>query len=135
MVKQDVSRKIKVLTARYVQLLNERRVTEAEKVLEQIKEELKPTPWNRGYYNALEGMALALKSKDDHYLYINRIDPKDKKGVDKLQREFSRQSRSPLQDDFDKGYFAAWLEYIHVLSQQGSSPKPLNDYISTQKPL
>lgn len=132
MTTQDMLKKTKVLTARYIQLLNERRVTEAEKLLENIKEELKPTSWGRGYYNALEGMALALKSKDDRYLYINRVDPKDKKEMDKLQREFSKQSRSPLQDDFDKGYYTAWLEYLHATSQQESSVKSLNDYVSNQ---
>ena len=132
MVKQGVPRKIRVLTTRYLHLLNERKMSEAEKVLEKIKEGLKPAPWHRGYYNALEGMAVALKSKDSRYLYISRIDPKDKKRLDKLQREFSQQSRSFLQDDFDKGYFTAWLEYIRVLKLQENNTKSLNEYLTIQ---
>ncbi len=130
MVKQGVTGKMKDLTTQYIQLLSERRMAEAEKILEKIKNGLKDTPWHKGYYNALEGMAIALKSNDDRYLYMMRIDLENKKGVDRSQREFSKQSRSPLQDDFGRGYFTAWLEYIQAVKSLGNGTKSLNDYLS-----
>ena len=129
MVKRRVPKKVRTLTTRYIELLNERKMSEADKVREKIREGLKSKPWDRGYYNALEGIAIALKSKDSHYLYINRIDPKDKKRMNQLQKEFSMQSRSPLQGDFDKGYFTAWLEYIRILKIQEESTGTLTDYL------
>jgi len=129
MVKRRVPKKVRTLTTRYIGLLNERKMSEADKVMEKIREGLKSIPWHRGYYNALEGIATALKSKDNKYLYINRIDPKDKKGMNQLQKEFSMQSRSPLQGDFDKGYFTAWLEYIRILKSQKDGTGPLSDYL------
>ena len=129
MVKRRVPKKVRTLTTRYIKLLNERKMTEADKVMEKIREGLKSIPWHRGYYNALEGIATALKSKDNQYLYINRIDPKDKKGMNQLQKEFSMQSRSPLQGDFDKGYFTAWLEYIRILKSREDGTGTLTDYL------
>jgi hypothetical protein len=129
MVKRRVPKKVRTLTTRYIGLLNERKMTEADKVMEKIREGLKSIPWHRGYYNALEGIATALKSKDNQYLYINRIDSKDKKGMNQLKKEFSKQSRSPLQGDFDKGYFTAWLEYIRILNLREDDAGTLTDYL------
>ncbi len=131
MVTRGVPKKMRTLTTRYIGLLNERKMTEADKVMEKIREGLKSIPWHRGYYNALEGIATALKSKDNQYLYINRIDPKNKKKINQVQKEFSKQSRSPLQGDFDKGYFTAWLEYIRILKLREKDTEPLNDYLSS----
>jgi hypothetical protein len=129
MSKRRVPKKIRTLTTRYIELLNERKMTEADKVREKIREGLKSIPWHKGYYNALEGIATALKSKSNQYLYINRIDPRDKKRMRQLQKEFSTQSRSPLQGDFDKGYFTAWLEYLRILKLQEESTGTLTDYL------
>ena len=131
MVNQRVPKKVRTLTTRFIGLLNERKMTEADKVMEKIREGLKSIPWHRGYYNALEGMATALRSKDSQYLYIHRIDHNDKKGMNRLQKEFSKQSRSLLQGDFDKGYFTAWLEYIRILKLREDDVGPLTDYLSS----
>ena len=131
MAKQRVPKKVRTLTTRFIGLLNERKMTEADKVKEKIREELKSIPWHRGYYNALEGIATALRSKDNQYLYIHRIDHNDKKGINRLQKEFSKQSKSPLQGDFDKGYFTAWLEYIRIQKLRKDDAGPLTDYLSS----
>lgn len=115
MVKRGMSKRLKVLTKRYMKLLIDRKITVAEKVLEKIREESSQTQWHRGFYNALEGMVIGLKSRDSRYVYINRIDPKDIQGMKRLKREFSKQLRSSLQGDFDKGFFTAWLEYVKAL--------------------
>lgn len=107
-------------------------MTDAEKVLETIRRGLKPNPMYRGYYNALEGMATGLKSKDTRYLYINRLNLKDKTTLKRLQREFAKQSRSSRQDDFDRGFFMAWLEYIQALQSQEPSPETLTSYLSDE---
>ena len=77
-------------------------------------------------------MATGLKSKDTRYLYINRMRPKNKNALRKLQREFTMQSRSPHQDDFDRGFFMAWLEYIQVLKSQEAGTETLTNYLSDQ---
>ncbi len=129
MIRRGVPRKIKALTTRYIWLLNDRRITDAEKVLETIKRGLKPNPLFRGYYNALEGMTMGLKSKDTRYLFINRMDLNDKKALKELQREFTKQSRNSHQDDFDRGFFTAWCEYVKALQSQELNAETLTSYL------
>ena len=86
MATRRVPKKVRTLTTRYIELLNDRKMSEADKVGEKIREGLTSKPWDRGYYNALEGIATALKSKDNQYLYINRIDLKDKTRMNQLQK-------------------------------------------------
>ncbi len=130
MAQRSVSKKVKALTTRYIRLLNERKMTDADKTLEAIRAGLTPAPWHQGFYNALEGIATALKSKDNQFLYINRLDPKDKTRTTQLQKEFTAHSRSPLLGDFDKGYFTAWLEYLRVLKTPDST-ETLTEYLPT----
>ena len=128
MAQRSVSKKVKALTTRYIRLLNERKMTDADKALEAIREGLTSAPWHQGYYNALEGIATALKSRDNQFLYINRLDPTDKTRMTHLQKEFTAHSRSPLLGDFDKGYFTAWLEYLRVLKTPDSK-ETLTEYL------
>ncbi len=130
MVRKKVSKKVKALTTRYIRLLNERKMTDADKTLEAIRESLTSTPWHRGYDNALGGIATALKSKDNQFLYINRLDPTDKTRMTHLQKEFTAYSRSRLLGDFDKGYFTAWLEYLRVLKTPDRK-ETLTEYLPT----
>ena len=130
MAQQSVPKKVKALTTRYVRLLNERKMTDADKILETIRDRLTTAPWHQGYYNALEGIATALKSKDNQFLYINRLNPKEKTRMTQLQKEFSMHSRSPLLGDFDRGYFTAWLEYLRVMKAPDSAEK-LTEYLAT----
>lgn len=124
-----IPRKIVPLVNRYLQFLTQRNFAEAERELEVIKQEMKSTQWHKGYCNALEGMLISLKSSDNRYLYISRINPNDNKKIDELQKLFSRLSRNSLQGDFDKGFFNAWIEYLRVLKSGRPEVKALNEYL------
>ncbi len=117
MVKRAVPRKIKALIQRYMLLLNERRMSEAEKVLQQIKEKLTTTQWDRGFFNALEGIFAAFRAKDNPYFYATQIDPSDTKKLRQLRKEFLEESTNPLQNEFDQGFFSAWAEYVKDLQR------------------
>ncbi len=102
-------------SADYFNLLNQSppRFEDALRTLEKIKQQAKPMrhrskEWWDGYVNAFEGMLTALKSKDDR-AFIARLSTES---AERLRREFSEQSSNPLQTDFDKGFFAAWFEYL-----------------------
>ena len=131
MTKKRLSKKIRFLTTRYVNLITDRRITDAERVLENIKVELNPTQWAKGYYNALEGIFITLKSKDDRYLFISRINTENKKRLNKIQKDFTIESKNPLQDEFDQGYYAAWVEYIQIVKLRDAL-NPLNGYLPNQ---
>ena len=87
MVKPKLSRRITALKTRYLSLLYEKRIAEAQRILDKINLVITQSPWHKGYCNALEGMILALKSRDDQYLYLSRIYHKDQKGLKKLHKE------------------------------------------------
>ena len=127
MVKKAVPRKIKALIQRFMVLLNERRMSEAEKILLQIKERLKSTPWDQGFYNALEGIFAAFRAKDNPYFYATQIDPSDTKKLRQLRKEFLEESTNPLQNEFDQGFFSAWAEYVKDLKRL--KKQSLKEYI------
>lgn len=127
---EQISKQTAPIITRYLQLLIQRNFTEAERELERIKQGIKPTQWCKGYYNAFEGMLIALKSSDSNYLYINRVAINDGAKTDELQKRFIRLSKDSLQGDFDKGYFTAWVEYLQALKLKNTEVKSLNGYIS-----
>lgn len=108
-------------------LLNNRRMSEAEKVLLQINERLQTTPWDQGFYNALEGIFAAFRAKDNPYFYATKIDPSDTRKLKQLRKEFLQESANPLQNEFDQGFFSAWAEYVKEL--QRLKKQSLEEYI------
>ncbi|MDQ1280087.1 MAG: hypothetical protein QG670_1349 [Thermoproteota archaeon] len=128
-VAEPISRKKMPSIANYLQHLNQRDFADAERELETIGKEMKTTPWHKGYCNALEGMFISLKSNDSRYLYISRVNLDNEKKLDELQRQFARMSKSSLQEDFDRGFFAAWVEYLKILRSSRSDAKSLNGYL------
>ena len=92
-------------------------MSEAEKVLQQIKERLKTNSWDRGFLNALEGIFAAFRAKDNPYFYATQIDPSDTKKLRQLRKEFLEESTNPLQNEFDQGFFSAWAEYVKDLQR------------------
>jgi len=128
-VTELIPRKVTPLIAHYLQFLTQRNFAEAERELGAIKQEMKSTQWHKGYYNALEGMLISLKSSDNRYLYITRINHNDNKKIDELQKLFLRLARNPLQGDFDNGFFTAWAEYLRVLKSERPGVKSLNEYL------
>jgi len=104
------------LTTHFFQLLRQRNLTEAERTLEKMSQEAKNTKWHRGYIHALRGMLIASKSGDDTRAFINRM--KDTNLL-KIRRDFAKKSRDPLQTRFDRGFFAAWAEYVEFSEKAG----------------
>ena len=106
-----------LLTTRFFQLLTQRSIAEAERVLERIKEKAgKQDERTMGYMAALEGALVALKSNDDRYAFILRTEADDK-SLNRFKNEFIRHERSEIHADYDRGFFSAWAEYMRVLSK------------------
>jgi len=97
------------LTTNFFRLLEQRNLTQAEVVLETMRQEVKNTEWQRGYVRALRGMFIASRSGDDKRAFINRMKDGD---LREIKKDFARKSRDPLQTSFDRGFFTAWVEYL-----------------------
>ena len=113
------------LVTRYFQLLVSRQFTEAERELENIKQKMHKTEWNRGYFRALYGMLLTRRSNNnDSYSFFSKLDLTDKAVLHAYRREFLEHESSSLHGDFDRGFFSAWANCMRVLSRMDMTHVP-----------
>jgi len=112
----------RVFVTRFFQLVIGRRFAEAERVLERIKLKVQETEWNRGYFQALNGILLAQKSNDE-YTFLPKLDFNNEDELKKYRREFSKQSRNKIHADYDRGFFSAWADYMNVSIRMRGNPE------------
>lgn len=98
---------------RFFQLAQNRDFAESERILQKIKEKMSGSEWSRGYHLALEGILLALRNKDDKYVFINRFEM-NKENFERLETEFYGRAKNVIEPEFDRGYFAAWADFIRI---------------------
>jgi hypothetical protein len=114
----------KVFVVRFFQLVKGRRFAEAERVLERIRLKTNETEWNSGYLHALDGILLAQKSGDD-YSFIKNVNFEDEKDLKKFRKEFLREYKNKIHADYDRGFFAAWADYMLTSKKElASTEKP-----------
>ncbi|MDG6222988.1 MAG: hypothetical protein IAX21_01165 [Candidatus Bathyarchaeota archaeon] len=118
----------KVFVVRFVQLLKGRRFAEAERVLERIKESTNTTEWNSGYIHALDGILLTQKSSDS-YAFLANIDLDDEKTLRKSRKEFLKEYKNKVHQDFDRGFYAAWADFTliavrEITNKEAKEPTP-----------
>jgi hypothetical protein len=112
----------KIFVVRFFQLVKVRRFAEAERVLERIKLKTNETEWNSGYIHALEGVFLAQKSGDS-YSFIKNVNFEDEKELKKFRKEFLKEYKSKIHADYDRGFFAAWADYMLISKKSLANPE------------
>ena len=112
----------KIFVVRFFQLLMGRRFAEAERVFERIIEKTNKTEWNSGYLHALEGMLLAQKSNDS-YAFITNLNFEDEKKLKKSRKEFLKEYKNKIYSDYDRGFFAAWADYMLTSVRELKTPE------------
>jgi hypothetical protein len=105
----------KVYTARFFQLITTRQFTEAERILERVKQKMHVSERNRGYFQALYGMLLTQRSNNDRYAFLSGIDLNNKQQLKHFRQEFQGHVESRLHAEYDRGFFEAWADYMRVL--------------------
>jgi hypothetical protein len=104
------------LVTRYFQLVAARQFAEAERELENLKQKMQKTDWNRGYFRALYGMLLSRRTNDP-YSFFAKLDLSDKPSLHNYRREFLDHTRNGLHGDFDRGFFSAWADCMRILAR------------------
>ncbi len=104
-------------------LLVERKWTDAQRVLDKMEDA--QDEWMEGYSQALSGMLLALKeSHSSAQPYILELKRLGRQELEDPREGFTTLSDKPLNTEFDRGYFQAWLDYIaHRRLKMGSKRK------------
>lgn len=115
------------LVTRFFQLVTNRQFAEAERELERLSNNAKKNEFNSGFLRALNGMILAHRSNDDQYVFLSNVNLKDKRGLTRYRREFSRNEKNKIHSDYDRGFFKAWAEYMRVLIklEEGTKTKKI----------
>ncbi len=103
----------KIFVTRFFQLVEGRRFAQAERILERIRLKTNETEWNSGFLHALDGMLFTQKSGDS-YSFLNNLNSKDEKELKRLKKEFLKKSKNKINADYDRGFFAAWADYIRI---------------------
>ncbi len=101
---------------RYFSLVVDRRFSEAEKELEDIRIKTPSSDWNRGYLKALEGIYSSKRTNDDRYSEMSKLDS-DPKLAQHMKRLIRVQLQNPLHADYDRGYFTGLLEYVRLIQK------------------
>ena len=116
----------KIFVTRFFQLVDKRRFAEAERVLERIRLKTNETEWNSGYLHALDGM-LSTEKSSDSYAFLKNLSLDDESELKKFRKKFLRESRNKIHADYDRGFFAAWADYVRMsiktLANQEASKK------------
>ena len=106
-----------MFVVRFFQLLKGRKFAQAERVLERIRQKTNETEWNSGYLHALDGVLLAQKSNDS-YAFLTKINFDEAKNLKKSRKEFLTEYKNKIHSDFDRGYFAAWADYMLISARE-----------------
>jgi len=115
----------KIYSTRFFQLVTSRQFAEAERILERVKQKMHVSDRNRGYFQALYGMLLTMKNSD-RYSFLSTMDFTNKKQLKSYRREFLGHMESRLHDEYDRGYFEAWSDYMKILPRMEASA-PFNN--------
>ena len=112
----------KIFVVRFFQLVKGRRFAEAERVLERIRLKTNETEWNSGYLHALDGILLAQKSTDS-YAFLKKVNFNDEKDLKKFRKEFLKEYKNKIHADYDRGFFAAWADYMLISKKSLANPE------------
>ena len=112
----------KMFVVRFFQLVKARRFAEAERVLERIRLKTNETEWNSGYLHALDGILLAQKSGDS-YSFIKNVNFEDENELKKFRKEFLKEYKNKIHADYDRGFFAAWADYMLISVKELANPE------------
>lgn len=103
---------------KYLRLIVDRKIADAEKELEDLRPKIGNTEWNRGYVKALEGLLMTRKANNDNYLFFAKKEF-DKKSLKALMKEFANNAESPLYGDYDRGFFSGLVQLAKVMEEEG----------------
>lgn len=133
MKSKDAARAASVIpqlsVAKFIQSVEERAWTEAEKELDIIRQKSENSAWSRGYVKALEGLLLTNRNNDDKYIYLPKVlANRTEDTIGSLRKEFAEFASNQLHGEYDRGYFKALEEYLGLIGKlkgsDGKQPPP-----------
>jgi hypothetical protein len=118
-----VTGKTKEAVSIFIANVLERKFTEAERTLEDVKtKSFSDDEYRAGYINALEGILLSIRSGDERD-FFNRVEF-NKSSMKKYIEDFTSFNSSPIRTNWDLGYFSAWTDLLNYRINTDNHSKP-----------
>jgi len=118
-----VTGKTREAVATFMNNVMERKFTDAERSLEDVKTKgFSDDEFKAGYVNALEGILLSVRSGDERD-FINKVEF-NKGSMKKYVDDFKRFNGSPIRTNWDLGFFSAWTDLLNYRINTEPQPTP-----------
>jgi len=95
----------------------ERNLAEAERTLQTLEKSLGDGEWFRGYLRALEGMLISVRQSSERLSLIHAVPELSRDKLKRLAQEFNTGFKPPVGDEFDRGFFSAWADFLKFLQE------------------
>ncbi len=110
---------------RFLEHVEARAWTDAEKELDVIRQKSDNSQWSRGYVKALEGLMLTYRNNDDKYIFLPKVlANRTEDTISNLRKEFSEFATNELHAEYDRGYFKALDDYFTLLGNMKNQRAP-----------
>jgi hypothetical protein len=114
-----------VPVSKFLEHVEARAWTDAEKELDVIRQKSDNSQWSRGYVKALEGLMLSYRNNDDKYIFLPKaLANRPEDAINNFKKEFSEFAANELHGEYDRGYFKALDDYVTLLAGMKNQPAP-----------
>jgi len=118
-----VTGKTRDAVATFIDNVLERKFTDAERSLEDVKtKSFNDDEYKAGYINALEGILLSVRSGDERD-FINKVQF-NKGNMKKYVDYFKTFNGSSVRTNWDLGFFSAWTDLLNYRINAKPQPTP-----------
>ncbi|NJE11282.1 hypothetical protein [Thermococcus sp. MAR1] len=102
----------------FLRALLRRDFTKAKAHLEKLQKMAGSDEWGRGYGKAINGFISALKDNDGDALIVQLLNEHDREKAEKLLNHFKSILEHEFRDEYEKGYYTAWVEFLNAYLAQ-----------------
>ncbi|ASJ02404.1 hypothetical protein A3L09_03625 [Thermococcus profundus] len=102
----------------FLRALLRRDFSKAKVHLEKLQKMAGNDEWGRGYARAVNGFLSAIQDNDPDSLIVQLINEHDREKAEKLMEHFESILKHEFRDDYEKGYYTAWVEFLKAYLSQ-----------------
>jgi len=102
----------------FLRALLKRDFARARAHVEKLQKMAGTDEWGLGYGRAINGFMNAIKDNDPDSLVFQLVSAGDRKKAEELEERFSSILKHDFRDDYEKGYYTAWVEFLRAYLNQ-----------------
>jgi hypothetical protein len=102
----------------FLRALLKRDFSRAKGHMEKLQKMAGSGEWGRGYGKATNGILSAIKDNDPDSLVVQLLREHDREKAEKLLEHFEGILEHDFRDEYEKGYYTAWVEFLKAYLSQ-----------------